>query len=174
MDGKIEAGNTASFSLNPLCADDLWDLGALIKKLGVTEAMQALPKKELTKLQNYKAPTMLDDSGNVVPMPRDKWNDRQIKAEEDAEIAQSMVIGKFIGCIVDHIFECKDEVNRLLARGIGEDLTALSKMPIADYVQLIYAYFDRDEMIDFFRQALKSAPTQMKSRTSYTAGMAAQ
>lgn len=166
MAEKTVAGNTATFSLNPLCADDVWDLVEIIGKVGLTNIYSNLPEDLIAKSQ-FKAPTKYDrKTGSIVPLPRDKWNDQQIQAETDAQIAQERLSMAIVGVVINNIGNCKANVNNLLARSIDKKPEEVAKMPALDYVNLISAFVSREEFTDFFTQALKLAQTQMKSSTS--------
>lgn len=171
MSEKTAAGNTAAFKLNPLCADDVWDLIKIISKVGVMNIQDHFPP-DLVKAARFRKPMMIDKKTNKpVEMPRNKWTDKQIQAETDAQIAQEKLSMLMIGAVIDNIGNCKSDVNNLLARGAGKTTDEISSMPAIDYINLMSAFVSRDEFSDFFKQALRLAQTQMKSSTSLSDDM---
>lgn len=166
---EAAAETSAAFNLNKLSSDDVWDMLKIINKIGISDIRKAIPA-ELIEAAKFEKPTMIDrNTGEIKEMPRDKWNDKQVKAETDAEIASEKIGMIVTGIVMNNIGNCKDEVNSMLARGIGKSVDDVRSMGAIEYVNLIYAFIDREEFTDFFRQALKSAQTQMKLSTSSSA-----
>lgn len=169
----MAAGNTAAFNLNSLCADDVWDMLEVISKIGISNLTNSLPADLLAEAK-FKKPMIYDrEKKQIVEMPRDKWTDKQIQAETDAQIAQDKIGIIVVNSVIANIGKCKDAVNRMLARSVGRHPEEMSSMSALEYVNLISAFVSREEFTDFFKQALKSAQTQIKSSTSLSAGMMA-
>lgn len=165
------AENSAAFNLKPLRSDDVWDMLKIINKIGIADIRKSIPD-ELITAAKFKKPTMVDrETGEIKEMPRSKWTDKQIKAETDAEIASEKISMIITSVVLNNIGNCKDEVNSMLARGAEKSVDEIRAMGAIEYVNLIYAFIDREEFTDFFKQALNSAQTQMKLSTSSSASM---
>lgn len=166
------ADSAADFVLNPITSDDVWDFVQLIQTIGIKEIMDLASSSEYQS-KRFTPPTMMKN-GEIVPMPREKWTDRQLKKETEAEIAENELRTKITGCVIAHIGETKPVVNRLLARAIGKDEAYIQKMEGIPYIKLLNSFIDRDEFADFFTEALQLLQIPLKIKISSTSDTADQ
>ena len=175
MNNIIKAGeeNTSpDFVIRELKSTDVWNFTRVISKIGIREFVKSLDP-QLLKASSFKPPETINKKGERVPLPRSKWNEAQIQAELNAEIANDQLLWNILGLIIDNIGHCEREVNQLLADGIGEDIAYIADMNAADYMDLLVQYISREEFKDFFMQAWNSLNRISPSRKSFGAAMEA-
>ena len=79
------------FVLRDLKAMDVWQLVRILTKLGLKDLRKSIDP-DLLRESDWKPPTMMDAEGKEVPLPRDKWTERQIDAEMAAEMANDELL----------------------------------------------------------------------------------
>lgn len=164
------------FKMKPLGKADLWDMVRLIGKIGITTVFDAIPK-DLSKAADFHPPMMMNDKGEAVPMPRDKWTDAQQEAETQAVIANNKISLAVSGTVLQNLGTCEAEVDSLLARSIGktpEEFNAMFDEDITGYVKLIDQFVTREGFTDFFMEAFKLLQDTAKSPTFSSAGTVVQ
>lgn len=172
MDDIITTGEvTASpFVIRDLKSTDVWNFTRVLAKLRIKEFTKTIDPK-LLKKANFKAPEMLGPEGELVPLPRDRWTEAQIQAELDAELANDELLWAILGVIMENIGNCEQDVNRLLADGIGKDVAFIRNMDAGEYMELLAQYISRDGFRDFFTQAWRLLSRISPSRKSFGAAM---
>lgn len=157
----MEQNNTGAersapdFVFRDLKSPDLWQLIRVLSKLKIRECVSAVDP-EIAAAADYKKPTMYDDSGNEVPLPRDRWTDAQVDAEMRAEMAEKELEWAILDVVMGNIGNCEHDINKLLAMGTGMSVDEIRALDANVYLELIVAYVSREGFRDFFTQALKS------------------
>ena len=149
-----EAQASPKFIIKNLTAKNVWQMVSIIRKLGVANLRSAVPKDVFDKAFRT-APTMMADDGSIVPLPRDRWTEAQVDAETESLVAENELLWIILGILIDNIGNCENEINQLLADGIGVSVTEISNMDATEYLELIHAYISREGFKDFFTQAWK-------------------
>ena len=142
------------FVLRDLKAMDVWQLVRILTKLGLKDLRKSIDP-DLLRKSDWKPPTMMDAEGNEVPLPRDKWTERQIDAEMAAEMANDELLWSILDILMSNIENCEYDVNKLLAMGTGKTPEAIREMDANDYMELIVTYITREGFRDFFMHAWK-------------------
>ena len=162
--GEVNA--SPKFVIRDLKSIDVWNMTRVIGKIGVNKIRAAIPA-DMWQKTNYRPPMMMDESGEMVPLPRDRWTEAQIDAEMQAEMANDELAWLVLGMLIDNIGNCENEINRLLADGIGTSVTMIRDMDANEYMELIMAYVTREGFRDFFTQAWrlfqKASPSKSPS-----------
>ena len=159
------------FVLRDLKSVDVWQLVRILSKLKVREFGKIIDP-EILKASNWKHPTMLDDNGEEVPLPRDMWTEGQIQAELKAELATDEMVWSVLSFIMENIGECEFDVNKLLAMGTGMSIEENRKMDANRYLDLLAAYITRDGFRDFFMHAWTFVRGAANRKKSYGSVMA--
>ena len=163
-----EEKSSPNFIIKDLTAKNVWQMVRIIRKLGIANLRDFIPKETMEKAF-METPTMMAPDGSIVPLPRDKWTEAQIDAETDMLIAQEDLVWGLLGILVDNIVNCEAEINELLAEGIGVPVLQIYAMDANDYLELIHAYISREGFKDFFTQAWKlfqkTSPSKKDSGT---------
>lgn len=162
----IEAAGSesAAFVLSPLKSSDVWQMVRILKRIDITGAVKSIDP-ELLKSLDYKAPTMMR-GGEEVPLPEEKYTRAQKKEKEKAEEARDKLLWQILEILMDNIGACEDDVNKMLATGIGKDVAFIRAMDATDYIDLIMQFVTREEFGDFFTHAIKSLQKLNSSRSS--------
>jgi len=160
------------FELRDISADAVFMMTALLSKLGVGQLLQ-LVSAEASKA-SFEPPMTMKD-GKQVPLPLNKWTEKQRAAAIAAQEAQNVMITKAIELMLSTFASCKNEIFALLADGYGctvEDIEGISGVEL---IELIDGYVNRDAFVDFFTRALKlfTKTSSSGSRMRFTAAMAA-
>ena len=150
--GEVQA--SPKFIIRDLKSKDVWQMTRIIRKLGIVNLRDAVPKDVLHKAF-LEMPSMMAEDGTIVPLPRERWTEAQIDAETEMLIAQDDLLWTILGILIDNIGNCENEINQLLADGIGVSVTEISNMDATEYLELIHAYISREGFKDFFTQAWK-------------------
>lgn len=159
------------FILRDLKAVDVWQFVRILSKLGVRDFKNSIDPK-LLKASEFNPPMMMNEEGEEVPLPREKWTDRQIDAEMQADLANDELLWTILGLLMEHIGSCEYDVNRLLSMGTGMTVEDIQNMDANKYMELIVAYISREGFRDFFTQAwnlLQGASSSKKSFGGVTA-----
>ena len=152
MSNTNDAGAIApAFVLRDLKSSDVWQLVRVLRKFNLAEAIKLIDKDTLKK-SRFEAPMKMVD-GETVPMPPDEWTPAQRKAFKAAQAATDELVWKVLDIVINNIGGCEDEVNKLLAMGIGKDINYIRDMDAGDYLNLIVQYVTREGFSDFFMQA---------------------
>lgn len=154
----------AAFVLSPLKSTDVWQMVRILKRIDITGAVKSIDPKLLEALE-YKAPTMMQD-GEEVPLPEAQWTKAQKKAHEKVQEAIDQLLWTVLGILMENIGACEDDVNKMLATGIGKDLVFIRSMPANDYLDLIVQFVTREEFADFFMHAAKLLKKMGSSQSS--------
>ena len=138
MSDNITMGEVAAspFVIRDLKSTDVWNFTRVLSKLGIRQFVKSMDPK-LIKASSFKEPEMIGPDGKRVPLPRERWTESQIQAELDAEMANDELLWNILGLIMDNIGNCEQEVNRLLADGIGRDVSFIREMDAGDYMELL-------------------------------------
>lgn len=161
--GEVKA--SPKFIIRDLKSKDVWQMTRIIRKLGIVNLREAVPKDILHKAF-LETPSMMADDGSIVPLPRERWTEAQIDAETEMLIAQDDLLWTLLGILVDNIGGCENEINQLLADGIGVSVAEISNMDANEYLELIHAYISREGFKDFFMQAWNLFQRTSPSRKS--------
>lgn len=166
MNNTIQAvgSEPAAFSLSPLKSTDVWQMVRILKRIDIMGAVKSIDPKLLEALE-YKAPTMMQ-GGEEVPLPEAQWTKAQKKAHEKAQEAIDQLLWTVLGILMENIGACEDDVNKMLATGIGKDLVFIRSMPANDYLDLIVQFVTREEFADFFMHATKLLQKMGSSQSS--------
>lgn len=152
MSNTNDAGAIApAFVLRDLKSSDVWQLVRVLRKFNLAEAIKLIDKDTMKK-SRFEVPKKMVD-GEIVPMPPDEWTPAQRKAFQAAQAATDELVWKVIDIVINNISGCEDEVNKLLAMGIGKDINYIRDMDAGDYLNLIVQYVTREGFSDFFMQA---------------------
>jgi hypothetical protein len=151
--------------LRELKSVDVWQMVRVLKKFDIRAAFSSLDK-DLLRLSSLKAPTMVDEDGNIVPLPKDQWTQAQTKAMERARVAKDELTWQILGVVMENIERCENEVNTLLVMGTGTDMETIQEMPADDYLALIVQYVTREGFSDFFTHAMRLLSGKSFSRGS--------
>ena len=152
MSNTNDAGAIApAFVLRDLKSSDVWQLVRVLRRFNLAEAVKLIDKDTLKK-SRFEAPKKMVD-GEIVPMPQDEWTPAQRKAFRAAQAATDELVWKVLDIVINNIGGCEDEVNKLLAMGIGKDINYIRNMDAGDYLNLIVQYVTREGFSDFFMQA---------------------
>ena len=143
------------FVLNDLKSTDLWIMVRLLKRVGMSTIIQEFGSVTITEFHPPK--TYDADKKEYVDIPREEWTEAQIKAEEQALVSQNDGLYRLVGMLIDHIADVKTELTELLAHGAGMTPAEIDDMDASDYIDLLVAYFDRENFKDFFMQARRLA-----------------
>lgn len=161
--GEVKA--SPKFIIKDLTAKNVWQMTRIIRKLGVANLRSAVPKDVFDKAFRT-APTMMADDGSIVPLPRDRWTEAQVDAETESLVAENELLWMILGILIDNIGNCENEINQLLADGIGVSVMEISNMDANEYLELIHAYISREGFKDFFTQAWKLFQRTSPSRSA--------
>lgn len=161
--GEVQA--SPKFIIKDLTAKNVWQMVRIIRKLGIANLRSAVPKDVFDKAFQA-APTMMADDGSIVPLPRDRWTEAQIDAETESLVAENELLWIILGILIDNIGNCENEINQLLADGIGVSVMEISSMDANEYLELIHAYISREGFKDFFTQAWKLFQKTSPSRNA--------
>jgi len=166
MNNTIQAvgSEPAAFVLSPLKSTDVWQMVRILKRIDIMGAVKSIDPKLLEAL-DYKKPTMMQD-GEEVPLPEAQWTKAQKKAHEKAQEATDRLLWSVLEILMENIGACEDDVNKMLATGIGKDLAFIRSMPANDYIDLIAQFITREEFADFFMHAAKLLKKMGSSRSS--------
>ena len=148
--GEVKA--SPKFIIRNLKSKDVWQMTRIIRKLGIVNLRDAVPKDVLHKAF-LEMPSMMAEDGTIVPLPREQWTEAQIDAETEMLLAENEILWALLGILIDNIGGCENEINQLLADGIGVSVAEISNMDANDYLELIHAYISREGFKDFFMQA---------------------
>lgn len=159
------------FVLRDLKAMDVWQFVRILTKLDLKNFKNAIDPKVI-RAAEWKPPMMMNEQGEEVPLPREKWTDRQIDAELQAELANDELLWSILGMVMEHIGSCEYDVNRLLAMGTGKTVEEIQNMDAGLYMELIAAYISREGFRDFFTQAWNLLQVASSSKKSYGNAMA--
>lgn len=152
MSNTNDAGAIApAFVLRDLKSSDVWQLVRVLRKFNLVETVKLIDKDTMKK-SRFEVPKKMVD-GEIVPMPPDEWTPAQRKAFKAAQAATDELVWKVIDIVINNIGGCEDEVNKLLAMGIGKDINYIRDMDAGDYLNLIVQYVTREGFSDFFMQA---------------------
>ncbi len=149
-----EAQASPKFVIRDLKSKDVWQMVRIIRKLGISNLRDSVPKDILQKAF-ASSPTMMAEDGSIVPLPREKWTEAQIDAETEMLLAEDELLWALLGILIDNIGGCENEINQLLADGIGVTVAEISNMDANEYLELIHAYISKEGFKDFFTQAWK-------------------
>lgn len=161
--GEVKA--SPKFIIRNLKSKDVWQMTRIIRKLGISNLRDSVPKDILQKAF-ATTPTMMAEDGSIVPLPREKWTEAQIDAETEMLLAENEILWALLGILIDNIGGCENEINQLLADGIGVSVAEISNMDANDYLELIHAYISREGFKDFFMQAWNLFQRTSPSRKS--------
>lgn len=152
MPNMEDAGAIApAFVLHDLKSGDVWQLVRVLRKFKLAEARKLIDE-DLLKKAKFETPKKLVE-GELVPMNRDEWTTAQRKAYMAAKEASEELMWQVLDILISNISGCEDEVNKLLAMGIGKDIDYIRNMDAGDYLNLIVQYVTREGFTDFFTQA---------------------
>lgn len=160
-----EAQASPKFVIRDLKSKDVWQMVRIIRKLGISNLRDSVPKDILQKAF-ATTPTMMAEDGSIVPLPREKWTEAQIDAETEMLLAEDELLWALLGILIDNIGGCENEVNQLLANGIGVPVAEIAEMDANDYVELIAQYMSREGFKDFFMRAWKLFQRTSPSRSA--------
>lgn len=151
----IEAAGSesAAFVLSPLKSTDVWQMVRILKRIDIMGAVKSI-EGQLSKYMEYKEPTMMLN-GQEVALPEEKWTKAQKKAKERAEEARDALLWAVLGVLMENIDSCENDINVMLASGIGKDVAFIRAMDANDYLELIVQFITREEFGDFFARAIK-------------------
>ena len=162
----------AAFVLSPLRSGDVWQMVRILKHIDVADAIRSIDK-DLLKYASYHPPTMMQD-GEEVPLPEADWTKAQKKLHEKATAAKDQLAWMVLGILMDNIGACENDINMMLASGIGKDVAFIQSMPANDYLDLIVQFVTREEFADFFMHAMSllqnmgSSPSSIASAVMST------
>jgi len=152
MPNMEDAGAIApAFVLHDLKSGDVWQLVRVLRKFKLAEARKMIDE-DLLKKTKFETPKKLVE-GELVPMNPDEWTPAQRKAYMAAKEASDELMWQVLDILISNISGCEDEVNKLLAMGIGKDIDYIRNMDAGDYLNLIVQYVTREGFTDFFTQA---------------------
>lgn len=152
MPNMEDAGAIApAFVLHDLKSGDVWQLVRVLRKFKLAEARKMIDE-DLLKKTKFETPKKLVE-GEFVPMNQDEWTPAQRKAYMAAKEASEELMWQVLDILISNISGCEDEVNKLLAMGIGKDIDYIRNMDAGDYLNLIVQYVTREGFTDFFTQA---------------------
>jgi len=152
MPNMDDAGAIApAFVLHDLKSGDVWQLVRVLRKFKLAEARKMIDE-DLLKKTKFETPKKLVE-GEFVPMNQDEWTPAQRKAYRAAKEASEELMWQVLDILISNISGCEDEVNKLLAMGIGKDIDYIRNMDAGDYLNLIVQYVTREGFTDFFTQA---------------------
>ena len=155
-----------SFVLRDLKSTDVWQLVRILSKLGVKDFAKSIDP-QVAKAAAWKPPTMINKEGEEVPLPREKWTERQIDAELQKEMADDELTWSVLGLLMEKIGDCETDVNKLLASGTGMTVPDIQEMDANDYLELLSAYISREGFRDFFMHAWKLIKGASKPKRPY-------
>ena len=152
MPNMEDAGAIApAFVLHDLKSGDVWQLVRVLRKFRLAEARKMIDE-DLIKKTKFETPKKLVE-GELVPMDPKEWTPAQRKAYGAAKEASDELMWQVLDILISNISGCEDEVNKLLAMGIGKDIDYIRNMDAGDYLNLIVQYVTREGFTDFFTQA---------------------
>jgi len=152
MPNMEDAGAIApAFVLHDLKSGDVWQLVRVLRKFKLAEARKMIDE-DLIKKTKFETPKKLVE-GELVPMDPKEWTPAQRKAYMAAKEASDELMWQVLDILISNISGCEDEVNKLLAMGIGKDIDYIRNMDAGDYLNLIVQYVTREGFTDFFTQA---------------------
>lgn len=143
---------------------DVWQMTRVLKRFNLKEAFSELDS-DMVRKSRFKAPTKFE-GGKEVPLPEEEWTRGQKKARDDAKEANDALLWQIVGVIMEHIGDCEDDVNKLLAISTGESLQAIRDLSAQETIELIVQYITREDFADFFTFALNLLNRQKASRKS--------
>ena len=138
--------------LRELRASDVFLLVRLINCVGL-ERIRGLLGSEAMRTALWTAPTMIDDHNNRVPLPREKWTDRQIRDAEKAAAARLEVSMLVTELILSRLPDCQDVLFELLGAGLGIPAEQVAEMEAVAFLDALDRYVSRDGFMDFFGRA---------------------
>ena len=160
-----DAGAIApAFVLHDLKSGDVWQLVRVLRKFKLSEARKMIDE-DLLKKTKFETPKKLVE-GEFVPMNQDEWTPAQRKAYMAAKEASDELMWQVLDILISNISGCEDEVNKLLAMGIGKDIDYIRNMDAGEYLNLIVQYVTREGFTDFFMQARRLLEKTGGSRSS--------
>ena len=152
MPNMEDAGAIApAFVLHDLKSGDVWQLVRVLRKFRLAEARKMIDE-DLIKKTKFETPKKLVE-GELVPMDPKEWTPAQRKAYGAAKEASDELMWQVLDILISNISGCEDEVNNLIAMGIGKDIDYIRNMDAGDYLNLIVQYVTREGFTDFFTQA---------------------
>ena len=165
MPNMEDAGAIApAFVLHDLKSGDVWQLVRVLRKFKLSEARKMIDE-DLLKKTKFETPKKLVE-GEFVPMNQDEWTPAQRKAYMAAKEASDELMWQVLDILISNISGCEDEVNKLLAMGIGKDIDYIRNMDAGEYLNLIVQYVTREGFTDFFMQARRLLEKTGGSRSS--------
>ena len=165
MPNMEDAGAIApAFVLHDLKSGDVWQLVRVLRKFKLAEARKMIDE-DLLKKTKFETPKKLVE-GELVPMDPKEWTPAQRKAYGAAKEASDELMWQVLDILISNISGCEDEVNKLLAMGIGKDIDYIRNMDAGDYLNLIVQYVTREGFTDFFMQARRLLEKTGGSRSS--------
>ena len=165
MPNTNDAGaNAPAFVLRDLKSTDVWQLVRVLRKFNLAEAVKLIDQDNL-KASRFEMPKKLVD-GEFKPLPLSEWTSAQVKAYKASQEANNALLWQILDILMDNIGGCEDEVNKLLAMGIGKDVAFVRDMDAGDYINLVVQYVTRDGFKDFFMQARSLLDKTGASRSS--------
>ena len=153
MSDTIQAAEkSAAFVLRDLKSVDVWQMVRILKKFKLAEVFKQIDGDAL-KAAKFEYPLERTEEGSLVPLPREKWTEAQVKAFKKSKEASDAIAWQALDILMDNIGNCQAEVNTLLAMGIGRDREFVENMDAETYIDLIVQYVTREGFSDFFTHA---------------------
>lgn len=173
MDNKKSTegrGTSASLSLRPMCSDDIFGIVSVISAIGLPEIQKSLDPG-MVKAASFKEPMQMKD-GKVVPLPRNRWTQKQKDAEQKALLARSEMSTTVLQIIMSNFMRCRKPVYELLAVATGTDAATIQHLDPVDFLKLVDEYVSRESFMDFFTRAA-SLLAKSTASNSFSASMSA-
>ena len=157
--------------LRDLKATDVWGMVRILSKLGLRNFRQSIDKNVL-KAMSWNPPTAMNEKGETIPLPREKWTERQEEMALQYDLAKDELLWGILELLMTNIGSCEQDVNKLLADGTGQTVAEIQNMDANDYVELISLYVSREGFHDFFMQAWNLISGASISKKSFGTAMA--
>jgi hypothetical protein len=148
---KNAGGNTPAYSLRAITTTDVFQMVRILRKLDIKSIFGNMDKNLLAAAE-FKPPMKMED-GKPVPLPFEDWTEAQIEMQMKSEIATQQLGSYFLGALIDQIPSCEQEICKLLADSIGQDIDVIKTMSGVEFILLLQRYIDRDEFKGFFTAA---------------------
>lgn len=142
------------FTLRKILAPDVFRLTAIIGKIGVKQAFEAIDPWMMHAVFEYVEPTMMRD-GKPVPLPPSRWTAAQRKADQAHDKATLDFLLAAADTVLIHVGDAMEDIIALLADSYGTDVETIRTLDADVFVELLMRYIQRDAFLDFFKAALR-------------------
>ena len=124
-----------TFEIRELCADDIFPVCQILADIGLDKVGECLPKDDLRAMMEK--------------IETGKTNEKQ-KNNADAAALGMAIMFPLATMVITNLSKCRQSLYAFLASVSGLQVEAVGKLPMADFVNLVFAVFKNEGFKDFF------------------------